>query len=313
LPVISGRVAIRADEAPRPTSAVGVSFTSVLPWLPIFNMSTNPFGSTDDFGERTQRPTERRRREARARGDVARSVDLVAALVLLAAAASVWWLGPSLGTELAGMMRAALLTAPTEELTEQTAALQLFRVATRLSAVALPILLVIAAAAVVSNLLQTGFLWVPAAVLPRFERLDPAAGFSRWWAVHSWVALFWSLAKLTALIGTLLIYLRTRLSSAGPLAEGSPAVLFNLTVRLMGEFAVVLSLALVVLAIIDYGYQFWRQERQLMMTIEEVRREQRETEGNPQLKRRQRELAGSSTAPRAASHAVGGVEDVRPV
>ena len=268
--------------------------------------------STDDFGERTQRPTERRRREARARGDVARSADLVTALVLLSAAAALWWLGPSLGTELAGMMRAGLSTAPAASLDQGIVTTQLVHVAARLSAVALPILLVIVAAAVASNLLQTGFMWVPTAVLPRFERLDPARGFGRWWTMHSWVGLFWSVVKLAVLSGVLVVHLRIRLASAGPLVEGSPPALLSLTARLMGELAIVLSLCLVVLAIFDYGYQFWRHERQLMMTLEEIRREQRENEADPRSKRQQRELA-AARASGAATPNAGGADGVRPV
>ncbi len=265
--------------------------------------------STDDFGERTQRPTERRRREARARGDVARSADLVTALVLLSAAAALWWLGPALGTELAGMMRSRLSTGPTASLDQGIVTTQFFHVAARLSAVALPILSVIVAAAVVSNLLQTGFLWVPTAVLPQFERLDPGRGFGRWWTMQSWMGLFWSAVKLAVLPGVMLIHVRSRLASAGPLVEGSPLALLSLTARLMGELAIVLSLCLVVLAILDYGYQFWRQEHQLMMTLEEVRREQRENEADPRWKRQQRQLAASG----AATPNAGGTDGVRPV
>ena len=265
--------------------------------------------STDDFGERTQRPTERRRREARARGDVARSADLVTALVLLSAAATLWWLGPALGTELAGMMRTGLSTAPTVSLDHGIVTTQLFHVAARLSAVALPILLVIVAAAVVSNLLQPGFMWMPPAVRPQFERLDPARGFGRWWAMHSWVGLIWSVVKLAVLLGVLVFHVRIRLASAGPLVEGSPLALLSLTARLMGELAIVLSLSLVVLAILDYAYQFWRQERQLMMTLEEVRREHRENEADPRWKRQRRESAASG----AATQDVGSADGVRPV
>ena len=204
---------------------------------------------------------------------------------------------------------AGLSTAPAVSLDQGIVTTQLVHVAARQSAVALPILLVIVAAAVVSNLLQAGFLWVPTAVLPQFERLDPARGFGRWWAMHSWVGLFWSVVKLAVLLGVLVVHVRIRLASAGPLVEGSPPALLSLTARLMGELAIVLSLSLVVLAILDYAYQFWRQERQLMMTLEEVRREQRENEADPRWKRQRRELAASG----AATRDVGGADGVRPV
>ena len=104
--------------------------------------------------------------------------------------------------------------------------------------------------------------------------------------------------KLTVLLGGLVAYLQIRLTSAGPLIEGSPLAIYNLTARLLGELAIVLALLLLFLAILDYGYQFWRHETQLMMTIEEVRQEQREAQRDPELKRRQRASASAVSGPR---------------
>lgn len=249
--------------------------------------------SSDDLGKRTQKPTERRRREARARGEVARSSDLVSALVLLSASAGLWWLGPKLSTELAAMMRTAL-TSSTPAFNQQVASEGLLNAAMRVGLVAVPILLLVAGAAAASNLVQTGFLWVPHAVMPQVGRLDLGRNMSRWWSLSAWAGQFLSILKLVVLVGVLLVYVRLRLSSAGPLVNGSASVIYTIAMRLIGELAVVLSLSLVVVATIDYGYQFWQAERRLMMTVEEVRREQREDESNPVLKRRHREVAQAS-------------------
>ena len=247
--------------------------------------------STDDIGERTQRPTERRRREARARGEVARSSDLVGALVLLFASLGIWWLGPGMGSELAGMMRSTLSSQPPASINEHLVAEHFLHLATRLGTVILPILFMIAAAAATASLVQTGFIWTPTAVLPQLQRLDMARGFGRWWSMSTWFGLILSIIRLAILFGVLLTYLRVRLLSADPLVTGSPSVIYSITMTLIGELAIVLSLSLVILAIADYGYQFWQAERRLMMTVEEVRREQREDEANPHLKRRRKELA----------------------
>ncbi|MDB5343847.1 MAG: flagellar biosynthetic protein FlhB [Schlesneria sp.] len=247
--------------------------------------------SADDTGERTQRPTERRRREARARGEVARSTDFVSAFVLLFASLGVWWFGPGLGSELSGMMRSTLSSQPPTSINEQIVVETFLQLATRLGIVLLPILFMIAAAAAAASLVQTGFLWVPTAVLPQLERLDLARGLGRWWSMSTWFGLFLSMIKLAILFGVLMTYTRMRLISADPLVTGSPSVIYSISTMLIGELAVVLSLSLVVVAIADYGYQFWQAERRLMMTVEEVRREQREDETNPRLKRRRRELA----------------------
>jgi flagellar biosynthesis protein FlhB len=196
-----------------------------------------------------------------------------------------------LGSELAGMMRSALSSQPPASINEHLVAENVLQLATRLGTVVLPILFVSAAAAAAASLVQTGFLWVPMSVLPQLERLDMARGFGRWWSMSTWIGLILSIIKLVALFSVLLCYARVRLISADPLVTGSPTMIYSIATTLIGELAVVLSLSLVVLAIADYGYQFWQAERRLLMTVEEVRREQREDETNPHLKRRRRELA----------------------
>ncbi len=251
--------------------------------------------ATDEFGDRTERPTERRRREARARGEVARSSDVVSSVVLLAAGIALWWIGPQLNVAFADLLKAGLTTVPAMSVDARSVASQIQEILVRLAFPVLSILLFIVAAAMVANLVQSGFLWVPGAVLPKLERIDPGRTMSRWWNLNSWFNLFAAMVKLVTLLCVLAIFLRTRLASAGPLMEGSPTVILNLTTRLLGEFVMVLAASLLVLAILDYVYQFWSHERRLMMTVEEVRREKREEERDPRQKRQQREVAISAS------------------
>ncbi len=264
---------------------------------------------TDDPSDRTQPPTERRRREARARGEVARSADLVAALVLLGAMAGLWWQGPVLADKLARLVREGLSAAPPHDVTIDGAVHLFAAVAHRVMLATAPILLVVVAAAAVANLMQTGWLWVPQALLPRTERLDPARGLSRWMSLNSWFGLGSGLAKLVVLTAVFMAFVRVRMASSGPLALGEPSILLSLPARWLGELGLFLSLSLVGLAVLDYGFQFWRDERSLMVTVEERRREQREDEGDPKLKRQRRDLATSrSNSPQRQP-----VDGIRPV
>ena len=251
--------------------------------------------ATDEFGDRTEQPTERRRREARARGEIARSSGIVSSVVLLAAGIALWWIGPQLNAAFADLLKSGLTTVPTTSLDAQSVTSQLQQILALLAFPVVSILLIIVAAAMAANLVQSGFLWVPGAIFPKLERLDPSQTMSRWWSLKSWINLVAATVKLVTLLCVLAIFLRTRLTSAGPLMEGSPPVILNLTARLLGEFVIVLAGSLLVLAVLDYGYQFWSHERRLMMTVEEVRREKREEERDPRLKRQQREVAISAS------------------
>ena len=246
---------------------------------------------SDDFGDRTQKPTERRRREARARGEVARSADLVAASVLLVTMAALGWLGSQLADVLARAMRDGLISAPQSSVTAESAVQTMTVLATRLAVGVVPLLLIAVAAAALGNLVQTGFLWTPAALLPKFERLDLAKGFGRWVSLNAWVALGAGLVKLTVLVAVLIAFVRVRLPSAGPLTQGEPAELLGFAARTIAELGLLLALSLFVLALFDYGWQFWRHEQSLMMTVEELRREQREDSIDPRLRRTRSDLA----------------------
>ncbi len=252
--------------------------------------------SAADFGERTQPPTERRRREARARGAVARSADLVAAFVLLAAMAALWWLGPGVAQHLAGTMRSGLSSASALPLTAEVAADMLTLLALRLALAAGPLLLIAVGAAALGSLIQTGFLWTPSLALPKWERVDPANGLGRWMSSGTWVALAMGLVKLATLLGVLVAFARARLSTLGAFSTGEPAELLSLIARSLGELGLLLSLTLFGLALLDYGFQFWRHEQSLLMTVEEVRREQREESLDPRLKRRRDDLAAAAVS-----------------
>ena len=177
---------------------------------------------SDDFGDRTQQPTERRRREARARGEVARSAELVAASVLLVTTAALWWLGPQVTDALARAMRDGLSSVPPSSLTAETVAQTITLLATRLAVGVVPLLLIALAAAALGSLVQTGFLWTPAALLPKWERLDFGKGLGRWVSLNSWISLGTGVVKLTVLIAVLIAFVRVRLPSAGPLTQGDP-------------------------------------------------------------------------------------------
>ena len=246
---------------------------------------------SDDFGDRTQKPTERHRREARARGEVARSADLVAASVLLVTTAALWWLGPQVTDALARAMRDGLSSAPQSSFTAETVAQTMTLLATRLAVGVVPLLLIALAAAALGSLVQTGFLWTPAALLPKWERLDFGKGLGRWVSLNSWIALGAGVVKLTVLIAVLIAFVRVRLPSAGPLTQGEPAELLGFAARTLVELGLLLALSLFVLALLDYGWQFWRHEQNLMMTVEELRREQREDSIDPRRKRARGEIA----------------------
>ncbi len=239
--------------------------------------------------ERTEQPTAKRREEARRRGQVARSHDLGAAAVLLAAIAAWMMSADRFFDDARVMLERAIVAMPTRTLTIDTTTALLRAAAHDAVALAGPIVLAPVVVAVAVHLVQTRAVLAPEALKPQWSRLDPMSGLGRILGIHGAVELAKAVLKLTLVAGVALLTLRadwTRL--LGDTRPGEvPVPLFA---RAVSTVWLRVGLAYLALALADYGYQWWRHEKSLRMTREEARQEMKETEGNPTLRARLRSV-----------------------
>lgn len=232
--------------------------------------------------EKTETPTQRRREDARAKGRVARSHDLVAAAMLLASLVLLQITGPRAIDSCRTLVRDAL-SAPSS----QFSAVSLAPVARAV----MPMLVGLIAVALAINLLQIGFRlrWKLS-----FELFDPSSGCRKIFSNRSATALVMNVLKFIAagwvawsaggkfidrLVGL------QRLAPADGLSAGA-ATVFAVGVRI--------AIVLLVLAAIDYAIQRWRFEQELRMTRREVKDELRQMEGDASIRQRRRELAAGT-------------------
>ena len=149
-------------------------------------------------------------------------------------------------------------------------------------------------AGVAIHLVQGGFLFLPERVAMNLSRLNPLSGLQRIFAMNNLVRLLFGLFKIGVIAAV-----------AGLSLYNDSASILNLSGHEVGEIAAYLAstllwttlrigVALVVLAVLDYGFQFWSHERDLRMTPQEIREEMRHLEGDPQIAARRRACSGSS-------------------
>lgn len=230
----------------------------------------------DDFADRTLPPTDRRRREARLRGETARSRDLSTALLLIAASGSLWFLAAQSLNGFVPPLRQALTRQPPNSLSIPGIAETLSDLA-RVAAVSSgPILLTIVLAAALGQLIQTGWLWAAARIQPRFQWRPVLA-----W--HSFQAAAFSLAKLSAVGFVLWRFVVVHSPVLRNLGQGETAEMLVQPARIAGEFTFHVAAVLLIISLVDYGLQYWRHELSLRMTVEERRREQREDQRDPRF------------------------------
>ncbi len=245
-------------------------------------------------GERTLQPTPRRRQKAREEGRVATSSDLTSAAAMLAASAALSLAAPR-GAGVLARWAEGVWSFPAGEPLTSGAALALLGGGVRAgAAVALPVLLAGAGAGALAGMAQSGLAFRRGALVPDLGRLNPAQGLGRIFSRQTLVEMGKALVRLGGTVavlwgpvhGLLLVLVRGNL---GP-AAGSVLVL-----RTLATGMVRVALIMVLVGAADYLFQRQQLESKLRMTVQEMREEMREQDGDPALRtqrrRRQRELS----------------------
>ena len=244
----------------------------------------------DTGGEKTIPATPHKRNKAREEGNVARSQDLNVAVSLAAALLGLYFLGSWMMQNLLISGHYFLSEIPVL-LPDPGAPRYALKVMLIHSAVCvLPFMLVMVVSGLLSNVLQVGFLLTGKPLVPKLSRINPITGFQRFFTLRSLLELIKSLIKL-AIIGTIAwTALRGRLPDLIQTALLDPAGIGMAMAQLVAAVWIRVTIAMVVLGILDYGYQYWQREQDLRMTHQELKEEMREFEGDPHVKGRIRQL-----------------------
>ena len=243
----------------------------------------------DELGERSEMPTPFRLAEARRRGHVARSGDLVSAAVLLGGLGALAGFGGGLLAALKGMTAEFLSPA----LPGRGIAATLRPI---LKAVA-PLLLAPPAAAVLASLIQTGPLVSSDPVKPNIGRISPAAGLRRAFSRRSLARIVLALAKIATVVAVCLLAARPLAGRIMRTAAHHPDELAGQAGWLTLGLALPVAAALLAVGIVDWLYQRWQYRQDLKITRRELTDDLRMMEGQAGLAGRRREARhlGQST------------------
>lgn len=248
-------------------------------------------------GERTEKATPKKRRDARERGQVRKSNELVTAAMMLLLFGALRLLGPGMWERMAALMRAGLTGQlfMGEALEPGEIPRVLARGSLEMGWAMLPILGVAFLGAAAINLIQVGFLFSSKALEPKLDRLNPLKGFQRIFSAHTLYELGKSILKII-LIGFIAYGKYTAaMERFREVAWKDPALAGGLILFLITDAGLSVGLALLVMAGVDYFYQWWRYEKDLRMTKYEVKLEYKQQEGDPQvkgrIKQKQRQMA----------------------
>ena len=236
--------------------------------------------------EKTEKPTPKKREEVREKGEVAKSREIASVAVLLSGLFSIVIFGAYASSRIQDTMR-MMFSSP--DLKDQTIhGFMTFVQHTVLSFIIIigPLLAAVFVAAVLSNVLQVGFMLSGELIKPKLSKLNPIKGMARLFSVQSLAELAKSLLKLIIVGGTAYLTISKEMENVSLTGELELGSIFYYILITFFEIFLKGSLAMVVLAAIDYGFQRWEFEKKIKMTKQEIKEEYKKSEGDPLIKSR---------------------------
>lgn len=245
--------------------------------------------------ERELPASQKRLDEARERGQTPRSRELTTAALLLAGAATLAAVGPHIAQQSLGYLRGALTLTRASAFDPAIALESAGQLAWQGFIPALPILAVLFFAALLAPLAIGGWLFSTEPLMPDFSRLNPASGLAKLISMQSLAELGKAIAKVL-LIGGVLGWLIWGDQQAFILPLSlSPQAAAAFVGHLITRDFVWMAAVLIAIAAADIPLQLWQHAKGLRMSADELKRESKEAEGDPQIKgklrARQREAA----------------------
>jgi flagellar biosynthetic protein FlhB len=240
----------------------------------------------EGFQERTESATPKRRQQAREKGQVVHSREVITASLFLGHLVFFAFAGPSLYQQMVQLLREALTALGTTSVAPDSIYELFCNYTGRVALMLLPLLLTAMVLALASNILQTGWLFASKALAPDMSRLNPWQGLQRIVSMHSVHELIKSLCKIGVVGYVAYSAIASDFERVLPLSQQTVTDLVHFLGSSVLRLGTRVAYVLIALAVLDYGLQRWQHEKSLRMTRQEIKEEHKESDGDPHLKGR---------------------------
>ena len=240
--------------------------------------------------EKTEQPSQKKLDDARKKGQIARSHELSTFSILLAGGAVLWFMGTSLNGHMVKMLRDGLTISPDVIFKPELMIPRLYDLSIDMLITFAPVLAVLLLAAFVSPLLMNGWLFSTEALQPQFSRMNPISGIARMFSTNALVELTKALGKASIVGGVATWVVWSHRDEVMQLTTLAPTTAIVEMGHLVGGSFLAIVAAMLIIVAIDVPFRYWEHNKKLKMTKEEVRRENKESEGDPMVKGRIRAM-----------------------
>ncbi len=254
----------------------------------------------DQSEEKSLPASEKKLRDARKKGQVSQSKDMVIGMGTVAILAYVWLAWESVQVDLITLL---LLPADTYQMPFLKAVEHVMSAAFDLAVkTVLPLILIVILVSILTNVaVMKGFIFSTEPITPKGEKIDPVAGFKRIFSMKNMVELIKSVLKTLLLSAAALVLVLLGLETLikGPVC-GADCIAFAFS-SLVKPLFIAFALIFLLFALLDVGLQRWLFLRDQRMTKTEFKRERKDMEGDPMLRqelaRQRREFAQGNATP----------------
>ncbi|PJE80012.1 Yop proteins translocation protein U [invertebrate metagenome] len=240
------------------------------------------------MSEKTEQPTPKKLRDARKKGQVAKSKEVSGTLGLIAVISVIWAMSDDYMTSIQEM-----LILPADVYNDD------FKIALKIVVdgilresilLLLPLIMVTLLAAIFGNIMQFGILFSPESIKPDIKKIDPVQGFKKIFAVKNLVEFAKSIIKILFLSFVVYYVIVISLKDMMNLPYCGTDCIAPLVGVLMQKLLLYSAVAFVVIAVFDYLFERHNFMKQQKMTKDEVKREYKESEGSPEIKSKRKEI-----------------------
>ena len=245
----------------------------------------------EDSGDKSEEPTPHRLREAREKGQVAKSKEVTTALLLIFSYVIFKYTGEYVWNNLKNTANLIFSQIPNSgDFSASFAGYILLLALQGMFLCVAPIFGLTMFVAFAAEALQTGFLFSFDPLTPKLERLSPAEGFKRMFSLQGFVELVKSIIKILIVFWILWGAIKDDVPQITILIYSQPWDTVALGAAIAYKVAMRVGIFYFVVAILDYFYRRWEYMRGLKMTKQEIKEEYKRLEGDPMIKQRMRDL-----------------------
>ena len=240
--------------------------------------------------DKTEDPTEKRKKDSREKGEIARSKELNTLAIMLAGAGALLIFGGALAQDMMELMRMNFTLSREVILDERNMGTFLLHSGQIALLAIQPVMITLLLAAVIGPISLGGWLFAAGSMAPKFSRMNPGAGLKRMFSAKALVELLKALAKFFIVLFVALVVLSSDIDDLLRIAHEPLDMAIIHSLQVVGWSTLWMACGLILIAAVDVPVQIWESLKKLKMTKQEVRDEHKDQEGKPEVKQRIRQL-----------------------